>query len=110
MNPPPSPALAPSVAASGFDGIALYVASPAVVASPLADGLALLDTRTSSYFTLNSSAAVLWQCAAEPVTLLRLRAALAEAFGRAEGSVETDVQGAVRNLVDAGLFDLVTPR
>lgn len=108
MNPP-SPALASS-ASFDLDGVALYVTSPAVVASPLADGLALLDTRTSSYFTLNPSAAVLWQCAAEPVTLPRLRAALAEAFGRAEGTVETDVRGAVRNLVDAGLFDVVAPR
>ncbi len=108
MTPPSSPAVA-TARVQQHDGAERYVASPAVVASPLADGVALLDTRTSSYFTLNPSAAVLWRCAAAPVTLPHLRAALAEAFGRPEAAVDGDVQAAIRNLVDAGLFDVVTP-
>lgn len=105
MTSQSSSAVVPAIDQQG-DAPARYIVSPAVVASPLENGLALLDTRTSSYFTLNSSAAVLWRCAAEPVTLVGLRAALAEAFGREEAAVEGDVEIAVRSLVDAGLFDV----
>lgn len=84
-----------------------YVASRAVVTSRLGEGLALLDTRSSSYFTLNRSAALLWARAADPVALPALRTALAEAFGRSEAEVDDDVRTAIDALVDAGLLDVV---
>lgn len=81
-----------------------FVASSHVVDCPLADGFALLDTRTSSYFTLNRSAALLWNLAREPVTFDALRAAFARSFGRSEAAVTDDVRGAVDQLVGSGLF------
>jgi hypothetical protein len=90
-----------------LDGTEHYVARDAIVASPLGDGLALLDPQTSSYFTLNRSASVMWACAAKPVSLSVLRTALAGAFGRSEAAVDEDARSALRDLVAARLFRVV---
>ncbi len=75
-----------------------FSALPDVVACELDGGAALLDLRTSLYFSLNSVGGVLWQALQTPATLDDLVLVVADKF---EVSAET-----CRNDVDVYLRDL----
>jgi len=83
-----------------------YVISPDVVDCPLADGLAVFDNRVSSYFSLNRTAALIWNGARIPVSRADLYAMLTKAFpktARAEDLAE-DLDDILQEFIASGLF------
>jgi len=84
----------------------LYQVSPDAIDCPLGDGLAVLDTRTSTCFSLNGSGAVVWNAARRPVPFFRLRDLLQASFAD-PADVDADLRRILSDLVSAGLFRTV---
>jgi hypothetical protein len=81
-----------------------YVVSPDVIDCPLGDGLAVLDTRSGTCFSLNRSGAVVWQGARSAASFPYLRSLLAENFPEKSIDFGEDLRGILKDLVEAGLF------
>lgn len=58
----------------------LITAENDVVACDLAGGAALLDLRSSTYFSLNEVGAYVWQLLSRPITISELQASLVERY------------------------------
>ena len=70
----------------------LFAAAPDVIACELEGGAALLDLRTSHYFSLNSVGAVLWQALQTPTSPERLSETVAEHFEITADACRADVE------------------
>jgi PqqD family protein of HPr-rel-A system len=83
-----------------------HVVHPEVIDCPLGDGLALFDSRSGEYYSLNGTAALMWQVARAPAT----RGALLDAVRRTEGApdddaaITRDVDTALAEFLALGLF------
>lgn len=84
-----------------------YVISADAIDCPLGEGLAILDTRTNCYFSLNATGALVWGSAKTPATLAMLRKAVMAQFDCDEADCHADVQALLDALVAAGLMQLV---
>lgn len=83
-----------------------YQISPDAIDCPLGDGLAVLDTRTSTCFSLNGSGAVIWNGARRPVQFDTLRALLQTSFADPT-DVDSDLRRILSELVTAGLLRVI---
>ncbi|MEJ0022928.1 MAG: PqqD family protein [Alphaproteobacteria bacterium] len=70
---------------------ALIAARADVVCCPLADGMALLDTRSSVYFTLNRVGAYVWGLLAKPMHRDDVEAAVLANFNVEEPACRRDL-------------------
>jgi PqqD family protein of HPr-rel-A system len=83
-----------------------HIVHPEVIDCPLGDGLALFDSRSGEYYSLNGTAALMWQVARAPAT----RGALLDAVRRTEGApdddaaIARDVDAALAHFLALGLF------
>lgn len=75
-----------------------YSAQPDVVACELDSGAALLDLRTSLYFSLNGVGAVLWEALQSRTSLDNLAVLVAEKFDVAVEDCRRDVEVYVKEL------------
>lgn len=80
-----------------------YVVEPDVVACELAGGAALLDLRTSTYFSLNAVGARVWEALAEPRTVKQVCDAVSETFDTDPKACEADVRAHLLSLEARGL-------
>ena len=71
---------------------ATFSADPDVVACELNGGAALLDLRTSTYFSLNPVGAVIWEAIQQPKTLDGICATVAGTFEVGDDRCRADVQ------------------
>ena len=74
-----------------------------VMASPLGDGVALLDLRSNQYFSLNAVGAALWQALARPRSINDLCDAVADDFEVASDACRADVRALLGDLQRHGL-------
>lgn len=83
-----------------------YVISADAVDCPLADGLAVFDSRASSYFSLNRTAALIWNGARVPASRAALYDILLGTFSRtaAPDDLAEDLDRIIADFVEAGLF------
>lgn len=88
---------------TGHGHDARWVAAPGVVTTELSEGLALLDTRTETYFTLNPTGAHVWSLLDRGRTVPQLAEALAQRFGAPPGACREDVAGLLDDLAGNGL-------
>ena len=86
-----------------------FIVSPDAISCPLGDGLAILDTQTNSYFSLNITGAMVWDLARTSVSLRALRSAMIERFDCEEERCEQDLQTLIGALLDAGLLQTAAP-
>ena len=77
--------------------------NPSVEAAPLQNEVMLFDAATKKFCVLNSTAAHLWECLAEPKTALELASALRAHFKTNGASVEDDVASVIGELEQLGL-------
>lgn len=82
----------------------LYQVSPDAVDCPLADGLAVFDAVSGAYFTLNSSAATVWDGARQPTSKSALLSLLASQFANATADFGSDLDVILADFIAAGLF------
>lgn len=82
----------------------LYQVSADAVDCPLGDGLALFDPRNGASFSLNSTGALIWNSARQPVSMPELRARLSAACKGAPDDLDADLRGIVNALLESGLF------
>lgn len=83
-----------------------WVAGEHVFSSPLGEDMALLDTRTNRYFTLNPTAATVWESLSGPESRDGIAAALARKFDIAAEDCLDDVDEILRDLAAQ---DLIRP-
>lgn len=76
----------------------LYKAEPDVVACELDGGAALLDLRTSLYFSLNPVGAALWEALKTPASVSALSEVVAEKFDVAVVVCQPDVEAYLKDL------------
>lgn len=69
----------------------LFSAEAEVVACDLETGAALLDLRSSTYFSLNPVASIVWQTLATPVSAERLVEEVIKRFDAPTATVASDV-------------------
>ncbi|MFD2239258.1 PqqD family protein [Aureimonas populi] len=80
-----------------------FVASSDVAVSAMGDEIAILDLRTSEYFTLNGTGAFLWSELSSPKTLDDLLDRVVETFDIHEEAGRADLQAYMTGLLEAGL-------
>lgn len=76
----------------------LFCAEEEVVACDLEGGAALLDLRSSTYFSLNPVAAVVWQTLATPVSADHLVEEVLKAFDAPRATIEGDIDAVLGDL------------
>lgn len=77
--------------------------NPSIEAAPLQNELMLFNAATKKFCVLNSTAAQLWECLAEPKTENELASALRTQFKTNGARVEDDVTKVMQELEGLGL-------
>jgi len=75
-----------------------------VEAAPLEDGMILLDPETNEFSVLNATASAIWSRVAQPATSEEIAAEIGERFAEVDGHVLSDVEEALRQMVERGLI------
>jgi hypothetical protein len=83
---------------------ARYQQEPSVEAAPLEDGMILLDPATNQFSVLNQTAAAIWESVAQPATSAEIAAEIRNKFAEVDGSLLSDVEQALRDMVGRGLI------
>lgn len=76
-----------------------------VVWQDVDDDLVVLDLRSSTYFKVNGTGALLWDLLREPTTRQDLVAALVSRYGIDEGRAASDVDAFIQSLNQRKLLD-----
>jgi len=76
----------------------------AVEAAPLEDGMILLDPETNEFSVLNQTAAAIWARVAQPATSEEIAAEIRENFAEVDGRVLSDVEDALRQMLERRLI------
>ena len=84
-----------------------YQQRPTVEAAPLEDGMILLDPETNEFSVLNQTASAIWATVAQPATSDEIAAEIREKFTDVGGSLLSDVEEALRQMVERGLITRV---
>jgi hypothetical protein len=82
----------------------LITADPEVVSCELADGAALLDLRSSTYFSLNEAGAFMWAALATPCTTHDLIDKVHQHYAVSRPQCASDVTAWLEKLADANLL------
>ena len=88
---------------TGSDDSVRLRQAPDVVACTLEGGNALLDLASSNYYTLNGSAAMIWEWLGSGATVAELIDRMLETFDVEREVCADDVQAVVASFEDAGL-------
>lgn len=84
---------------------ARYHAKKDVVSCELDGGLALLDLRSSKYYKLNATAALVWAELKNPASIADLTLAIEQTFDVDAQDCEVDVVAILQHYRSAGLLD-----
>lgn len=82
-------------------------ARPDVVSSDLADGAALLDLRSSMYFSVNPVGRFMWDVMQQPASIDDIAGRVAAEFGVPLERCRPDVEAMVRHLLEHDLVETV---
>lgn len=91
-----------------MDGVddAIFRAAPECVVCPFGDGVAVLDMRSNTYFTLNQVASVVWTALESGGTVDTLVACVTEEFDVAPDVCAPDVRALLTDMRRAGLVQV----
>lgn len=78
--------------------------NPSIEAAPLQNELMLFNAATKKFCVLNTTAARLWECLAEPKTTVELATTLRAQFKTTGAGVEDDVVSVMNELEGLGLI------
>ena len=81
-------------------------AIPECVTCEFGDGIAVFDTRSNKYFSLNAVGQFVWTQLAEPVRLSEVISRVCERFDVEAFRCEADVQALIRDLAEHRLVRL----
>ena len=84
-----------------------YQQEPGVEAAPLDDGMILLDPATNQFSVLNPTATAIWASVARPASSAEIAAEIRDKFADVDGSLLSDVEQALRELVGRRLIKQV---
>ncbi len=84
-------------------GLSTVVADPDVFSCELAGGKALLDLRSSTYYSINSVGAFVWERLATPIMVSQLHGAMMEEFDVESERCLADLKALVQQFAAAGL-------
>lgn len=84
-----------------------YQQEPTVEAAPLDDGMILLDPATNQFSVLNPTATAIWASVARPASSAEIAAEIRDKFADVDGSLLSDVEQALKELVGRGLIKQV---
>lgn len=85
----------------------LFVARPDVVDCDLGGDRALLNLKTNTYFTMNGTAATIWQALHQPTSMDDLVAAVTHKFEVTDAVCRPDVVGLIDAMLEAEIIDTV---
>jgi hypothetical protein len=91
-------------------GLTTVVADPDVFSCELAGGKALLDLRSSTYYSINSVGAFVWERLAAPITVSQLHSAMIDEFDVEPERCLADLKALVQQFAAAGLVRLGNER
>lgn len=83
-----------------FDGQSLLTPADGVLACELADGVALLDTGSSTYYALNSVAAAIWALIEKSTTIDALVEHVAATFDVSDDTARRDIESLIASLAE----------
>lgn len=89
-----------------FAGSSIVVAHPQVFSCSLASGQALLDLRTSTYYSVNSVGSFTWEKLKTPISVDDLEQAVVDAFEVDAERCHTDLQSLLNQLAEADLVEI----
>ena len=72
----------------------------------LADGLALLDMRTGTYFSLNAVAAYIWSALERPIQIFEICRLVGERFDVNDVDCKQDILMLIGDMLKAGLVTI----
>lgn len=81
-----------------------YSASPECVSCAVDEGVAILDLRSNTYFSLNDVGASIWERMSEPVSLEDLTRAVSEEYSVAPEECRGDIADLLDEMLKHGLI------
>lgn len=84
-----------------------YIQNPDIVASLIDDELIMMSVQTSKYFTLNSTAALVWSMMETPVSQAEIVAGVLQKYNVAVQTCETEVAECIELLKIKSLIFVV---
>lgn len=84
-----------------------YQQRTALEAASLEDGMILLDPETNQFSLLNPTASAIWARVAQPATSAEIAAEITAQFVVTEGDARSDVEEALRQMVERRLITQV---
>ena len=88
----------------GLSQLSVVAASEEVVSCDLAGGAALLDLRSSTYFTLNDVGSRVWELIREPKAVSAVRDGLLARYSVEPTQCYDDLVALLEQMADAGLI------
>lgn len=82
-----------------------YITRPDVVACEIDEGQALLNLKTSQYFKLNSSGALVWECLEMESSVEQMLDRMCEVFEVSREECRPDIVHLLSALEEAGLVE-----
>ena len=84
-----------------------YLVSPECVSCAVEDGIAILDLRSNTYFSLDPVGAAIWDRMAAPASLDELAAAIAADYDVAPEQCRGDIANLLEDMLTHGLIQTV---
>ena len=84
-----------------------YLVSPECVSCKVEDGIAILDLRSNTYFSLDPVGAAVWDRMAAPVSLDELAAAIAAEYAVPPEECRGDIADLLDDMLTHGLIQTV---
>ena len=84
-----------------------YLVSPECVSCEVESGIAILDLRSNTYFSLDSVGAAIWDRMAAPASLDDLTAAIAAEYEVAPEECRRDISDLLDDMLTHGLIQTV---
>lgn len=84
-----------------------YLVSPECVSCAVEDGIAILDLRSNTYFSLDPVGAAVWDRMIAPATLDDLTRAIAADYAVAPEECRRDIAGLLDDMLTHGLIQTV---
>lgn len=84
-----------------------YLVSPECVSCAVEDGIAILDLRSNTYFSLDPVGAAIWDRMAAPASLDELTSAVSTEYAVAPEECRGDIADLLDNMLRHGLIQTV---
>ena len=85
----------------------VYIANPDVMNCDIGGERALLHLKTNTYFTLNSTASILWPALSEPLTVDQMVETVTEHFDVSAERCRPDIEALIGQMVAAQVLQPV---